>query len=199
MEGNRFLRDEGGVQHTQPAQLGEIQLDEGRARPLQGSQPGLPGVQRLRRAQRLAAAVVAQHADAQALHTATQRRLGIGNWNRARPAVPRVRPGQDLEEDRGVGHAPCDRPEVVERPGERDRAVEADPAEGRLEPDQATERGRDPDRAAGIGAERRDRHPVRDRRGRAAARPTGIVIEVPRVARRAIVGVVRGPGVGELR
>ncbi len=65
-------------------------------------------------------------------------------------------------------------------------AVARDDAVGRLEADDAAERGRLADRAAGVGAERERREPRRDRRGRATARAARHARRVPRVARRTV-------------
>ena len=53
-----------------------------------------------------------------------------------------------------------ERADLVERAGERDQAVAADPAVGRLQPDDAADGGRLADRAAGIGAQRQGARPA---------------------------------------
>ena len=53
-----------------------------------------------------------------------------------------------------------ERTDLIERRRERDQAVARDAAVGRLEPDDAAERGRLADRAAGVGAERERHQPA---------------------------------------
>ena len=62
-----------------------------------------------------------------------------------------------------------ERADLVERRRERDQAVARHAAVGRLQADDAAERRRLADRAAGVGAERERRDAGRDRRRRAAA------------------------------
>ena len=73
-----------------------------------------------------------------------------------------------------------ERADLVERRGERDDAVAADAAVGRLEADHAAERGRLPDRPAGVGAERERRHARGHRRRGAARRAAGHARRGPR-------------------
>ena len=75
---------------------------------------------------------------------------------------------------------------LVEAGGQRDQAVAGDPAVGRLDPDRAGDRGRLPDRAAGVGADGERRLVRRDRRRRAAARAAGDPGQVPGVVRRTV-------------
>ena len=75
------------------------------------------------------------------------------------------------------------RPNLIERGRKRDQPVARDAAVGRLQADDAAERGRLPDRAAGIGAERNGREAGGDGDSRAAAGSAGDVIRVPRIAR----------------
>ena len=60
--------------------------------------------------------------------------------------------GDDLEQERRVGQVVRERADLVERAGEGDQAVAADPAVGRLQADDPAERGGLADRAAGVGA-----------------------------------------------
>lgn len=90
------------------------------------------------------------------------------------------------------------RPGMVERPRERYDARRADAPMRRLQPDRAAERGGDANTAARIGAHRHRRHPRRHRRAGTAARTTGDAVGVPRIARRAEVGVIRRHAEGKL-
>ena len=76
---------------------------------------------------------------------------------RDRRGVERVVPGDDLEEQRGVGDGGGERADLVEARGEGDQPVAADRAVGRLDADDAAQRRRLADRAAGVGAERQRR------------------------------------------
>ena len=63
-------------------------------------------------------------------------------------------------DERQVRDAAREGPDLVERRREGDEAVAADAAVGRLQADDAAERGRLPDGAAGVGAERHGRQPA---------------------------------------
>ena len=78
------------------------------------------------------------------------------------------------------------RPDVVARRREREDPVERYEPRRRLESDDAAVGGRDPDRAAGVGAERTVAHARRDECGRAAARPARRSALVPRVERHPV-------------
>ncbi len=95
-------------------------------------------------------------------------------------------------------HVGGHRPRVVEGGREREAAVERDETEGGLEAGRPAAGGRDPDRAAAVGAERGIREPGRYRGGRAAARPSGQTTRGKRVGNGAEVRVLRGRAVGEL-
>ena len=78
-------------------------------------------------------------------------------------------PGDRLQEDGVVAHGAGHGPDVVERPGERQDAHAADQPIGRFQADDAAVGGGQPDRAAGVRAERPKVQPGRDRRRRTAA------------------------------
>ena len=101
--------------------------------------------------------------------------------------------GQRAQQRGRVGDAAGHRAGVVERRAQRDAAVVGDAAVGRLDRGDARQRGRDAQRAGGVGAHRRRDHARRQGRGRAAARPAGRAVERPRVA-----DLVGGPAGGEL-
>ena len=83
----------------------------------------------------------------------------------------------------------CHRPGVIEAGRERKDTVERDEPVARLEADDPAARGRDPDRAAGVRAERVLGEPRRDRGRRASARPSGHAPRIPRVRHRPEVRV----------
>ena len=87
---------------------------------------------------------------------------------------------------------------MIEARHERKGAGARQPAVGRLEAEQAAERGRHADRAVGVGAER-DRHqPAGHRAARAARRAARHAVRVVRIARGAVVHVLAGEVVGVL-
>ena len=83
-----------------------------------------------------------------------------------------------------------ERADLVERAGERDQAVAADAAIGRLEADHAAKRRRLADRAAGVGAERQRDQSGRDRRGRATRGAARHARLVPGVQGRSVSAVL---------
>src|SRR3546814_1964499 len=64
------------------------------------------------------------------------------------------------------------------------------PPEARLQPEDAAEGGRHPDRSVRVGSKREVAEPRRDRGGRAARGSTGAAFGVERIARRSIMGVL---------
>ena len=68
--------------------------------------------------------------------------------------------GDDVEEQRRVGDRRRERPDLVERAGERDQPVAGHPPVGRLDADRAAQRGGLADRAAGVGAQREGAKPA---------------------------------------
>ncbi len=96
--------------------------------------------------------------------------------------VGRVVAGDRLEQDGVVLDRAGDRPDMVEREGERKDAVAAHRPIGRLHPDHAATGGGIAHRSAGVGAERRRRHAGRGRGPASARRATGMEVGVPRVA-----------------
>ena len=92
-------------------------------------------------------------------------------------------PDEVLQQERAVVDGARERADLVERAGEGDQPVAADGAVGGLQADDAAERGRLADGAAGVGAERPERLAGGDGGGGAAAAAAGHGAEVPRVAR----------------
>ncbi len=108
---------------------------------------------------------VARHADAHALQR-VDRRLRVKSGTGARDDVASRGswPAMTDEHQRRVFDRRRDRSDLIERRREGEQAVARDAAVGRLEPDDAAERGRLADRAAGVGAERERDHAARRRR-----------------------------------
>ena len=96
-----------------------------------------------------------------------------------------------VQHRRRVAHGARERPDLVQRAGERDEAVAADAPVRRLHADDAAERGGLADASARIGAQREDRLARRDGRRRAAGRAARHARQIPRVVRRVVGGVLR--------
>ena len=92
----------------------------------------------------------------------------------------------------------AERPDVIERTGEGHQPVARNPSIGRRHADHAAERGRLPNRSAGVGSERHHRRSLRHRRRRTAARSAGHAIERHRIAHRSERGVFVRRAHGEL-
>ena len=129
----------------------------------------------------------ARHADAE--HRATSpvsAATKSGTGSRAARRVGGVGAGDHVQQ-RAPRRATVrvERPDLIERRGEREQAVARDASVGRLQPDEAAERGRLADRSAGVGSERGRHQAGGDRDRRSAARPARRARRIPRVARRA--------------
>ena len=107
-----------------------------------------------------------------------------------RRRVHRVVPAHDGVEQRRVEHGAPARAGLVERARERHEAVARDAAVGRLRAHGRGDGRRLPDRAAGVGAGRERRLEGREHRARATAGAAGDAVQVPRVVRRAVGGVL---------
>ena len=95
--------------------------------------------------------------------------------------VARIRPLAGVEHQRRILDGARHRPDMGDI-AERRWRIDRHPAEGRLQPDNAAEGGRDADRAAGIGADRERADAGQHGDGAAAAAAAGRAFEVPRVA-----------------
>src|SRR5262249_37315374 len=95
--------------------------------------------------------------------------------------VARIRPLDRVEHPRGIIDGARHRPDMGDIAKGRGW-VDRYGAEGRFNAGDAAERGRDADRAAGIGADRERTNAGRQRRGAAATAAAGTALEVPRVA-----------------
>ena len=132
-----------------------------------------------------------------------QRRLEIRHRQVGGGRILRIVPGHGPQQDRRVAHRLGHRPGLVERRGEGDDAPARAAPIGRLDPDDAGEGRRLADRAAGVGAGRRQAEVRRHRRRRAArgaARRQGrrIARPPPGSDRRAVGGGLVGRAHGEL-
>ena len=99
--------------------------------------------------------------------------------------------GDHAQEEGRVGEVVSEGADLVERAGERDQAIPADPAVGRLEADDAAKGRRLADRAAGVGAESQRSQTGRDGRRRAAGRAAGHADSIPGVFGRPVRAVLR--------
>ena len=108
---------------------------------------------------------------------------------------PSVVPADHVVDERGVEHGPGQRPGRAQRPPEVLHRRGRHPTALRLEAEEPAAGRRDPDRPATVAADTDRHHAGRDRHGGAAARATGRVPGLPRVAR---VAAVDRLGVGPL-
>ena len=99
---------------------------------------------------------------------------------------------------RAVGDSAGDRPDRVERVGERERALGRHAPLARLVADDAAECARNAGRAAGVGADRDLAHLVRGGDGRARRRAARNARAIRRIARRAVMRVHADAREGEL-
>ena len=120
-------------------------LDDPRAEPLEVGDPCLGRVARLG----LAAVAEIGRPPKQADRDPVEPRLGDGT------------PGEHRPEEGDVLHRPPHRPDRVQRRAEGEDAVERHVPPARLQPDGAAGGRREPDRAPGVGADRRGRRALR--------------------------------------
>ena len=92
---------------------------------------------------------------------------GVGQVGAGR--IARIVAGEHFQQQGAVFGRVPQRADLIERAGERDQAIAADAAVGRLQAGDAAERRRLADRAAGVGADRERRHARRQARRRPAA------------------------------
>ena len=131
------------------------------------------------RIDRQAGAGVEQQADLQAAHVALEPRPGdVGRRQAHRVALVGLR--QHAHQQRGVGDAARHRPGAAAGVGRVDR----DPAEARLQGEDAAPGRRQAQRAADVGADVQRPVAGRHRRARAGAAAAGPLAQVPGVARQ---------------
>ena len=100
-------------------------------------------------------------ADAQTAHAAFERGGIMAGGRGGAAGIERVVPGDRFEHQRVVGDGAGQRPDMVEREGQRKDAAARYQAVGRLQPDNAAGAGRVADAAAGVAAERHREQPGR--------------------------------------
>ena len=141
--------------------------------------------------------VVLRHGHAKPGDALIDHQRVVGHPAMAGRAVARVAPGDDLEQARCVPHRPRHRAHVVIGPRQGHDPGAAHPPVGGLEPDDPAARGGQPDRAAGVRAERAEREPGGDGDARSARRAAGDVAGAPGIVRVAMMRIVterdRGP------
>ena len=130
-----------------------------------------------------------RHAELEATQVCARGQVDVARVAEGR-TVARVAADHVAQQQRGVRHVAREGPALVERRRERDHPVARHAAVGRLQPDQSAERRGLADRAAGVGADRPRHQAGGDGRGAAARRPAGHALGVPRVADRAVAGVL---------
>ena len=110
-------------------------------------------------------------------------------------------PGHHGIEHRAALNRARDGTDGIERAGQRVDATPRDSVCRRLEPDQAAERGWNPNGATGVGADGRHAHSVRDRDSgtRRGAPGNSRARAIEGIARRSVMRIETDPGVGELR
>ena len=123
-------------------------------------------------------------ADAQSPDIAGQRRPVIRDRAVGACRVLRIVAGNRLQQDRAILDRPRHRPGMIEGEGIGVDAGAADQTVSRFQADDAAQRRRAADRAAGIGAERAGDKAGGNRGPGAARRAAGEVVAVPRIARR---------------
>ncbi len=154
----------------------------------------LDRLQRFRK--RALAEIAAGDSDAQAIDAARQmRQRRFGRAVRA-AGVGRIVALHRVVAEREIAGAARERTEMIEADHERKAARARQPAIGRLQPEDAAERRRHPDRTVGVGAERQRHQPAADRRARAAGRTAGHAGHVMRIARGAVMHILAGEVVG---
>ncbi len=127
---------------------------------------------------------MADDPDPHPVEAGCERRPVIRDRQIGRGRILRIIASQGLHHDRAILDRPGQGPAMVERVGQWEDAAPADPAVGRLEPDDAAIGGGAADRTAGVRPHRAGAQAGGDRRGRAARRAGRIVRGVPRIARR---------------
>ena len=97
---------------------------------------------------------------------------------------------------REIADAARERAEMIEAGDERKRPRARQPAIGRLQPEDAAERRRHPDRTVGVGAQRQRHQAAADRTAGAARRAAGHARHIMRIARRPVMHVLAGEIIG---
>ena len=117
---------------------------------------------------------LSRHADAQPSGVAARGVRKGGGRRAGRRRVERVRPGDDRQHRGRVSDGEREGADLIERRPEGKQAVAGDAPVGRLEADDAAERGRLAHRSPGVGSDRHRREPRRDRGRRPPLDPPGV-------------------------
>ncbi len=131
-------------------------------------------------------------ADAQPLDAPLHLAQIIGNRQLTGRRIVLVGARDDLQHRGRILRAARHRPQVIERCRQLERAVAADAPPSRLDARQSASRGREADRAAGIGADRAIAKPGRRRHARPAGRHAGPVLGIPGIDGRIDVRMMVG-------
>ena len=134
--------------------------------------------------------VFLRQTDLEALHVLGQCLRIIGHGRGAGGRIHRIVSGDDIQHMRAIRHIARHGADLVERRRIGDETIARDAAIRWLHADDAAERRRLADRAARIGAERPDRHTCSDRRRAAARTAAGHAVEIPRIVRLLISGIL---------
>ena len=110
--------------------------------------------------------------------------------------VARVVPLHGVVGEREIARRARQRPDMVEARHEWKSARTAKPAISRLQSEQTAQRSRHADRAVGVGSKRQRHETAGDRGRRSAGRSAAHAVEIVRIARRAVVGVLAGEIIG---
>ena len=144
----------------------------------------------------LALEIAAGDRDAQAGDAFVQVRHGRFGRAIGADGVVGVETLHSVVSQRQIAHGARKRPDMIEARHERECPRAAEPPIGRLEPENAAQRRRHPDRTVGVRAERQRHQAAADGGARAARRTAGHAVEIVRIARRAVVDVLAGEVVG---
>ena len=123
--------------------------------------------------------VVLWDADAHALYVHAEGGRIVFGRDIDTAGITRVVSRKGVQTHRGVGNGAGQRTDMIQRPGQRRHTGPAAAAKGRLEPDRAAYRGRDPDRSSGVGAHGHIGAARGDRRSRSAGGTARHPVSVP--------------------
>ncbi len=140
--------------------------------------------------------IAARDRDAQTVGAALERLAGRLDPALDAHRIVGIAALHDIVGEREIAHAAGERAEMIEACHERKRAVARQPSIRGLQPEDAAQRRRHPDRPVGVGAERERNESAGNCAARTAGRTAGHALEVMRVARGTVVHVLAGEVVG---
>ena len=117
-------------------------------------------------------------------------------WALGRDWIARVVTLHGVVSEREIAGCTGQWTDMVEAGHKWKSARAGEPAVGRFQSEHAAQRSRHPDRAVGVGRKRKRHEAAGDRRGRSARRSAAHAVEIMRIARRAVVGVLAGEVIG---